>query len=161
MKEIKIATEMIWAKNKYDIMARGYEKYSAIKQMFKQSNSISNYSTIYNEIKMMRDLPYKTNAIVNTLEHIWGYFKKRATHEEKQQFFLYLEKIQKLPTQSFIQLPTEVAQLIIFAAYLAEKYAESYLQNTTILFPKLVWNEVTRKKSTIVITTAFYQQKRA
>lgn len=57
MKEIKIATEKLRAKNKYDIMARGYENYSTIKQMFKQINTISNYRTIYNEINIIRELP--------------------------------------------------------------------------------------------------------
>lgn len=156
MKEIKIATEMLWAKNKYDIMARGYENYSAIKHMFKQSNSVPDYSTIYYEIKMMRELPYKTKAVVNTLEHIWGYFKRKATHEEKQQFFFHLEKIQQLPTQSFIHIPTEIDQLITFFTELVQKYDEPYLRIATILFPQLVWNEVTRKKTTFVITNEFY-----
>jgi uncharacterized protein YbgA (DUF1722 family) len=156
MTVVKIATEMLWAKNKYEIMAKGYDKYSKIKTMFKEANSNDDYYQIYREIKIFKDLPYTKKAMKNTLEHIWGYFKRDASKEEKQLFFLLLDELEQLPMDSYVVVPLEVEKILSFAVELVETYNQLYLQNSTILFPQLVWNEVHRKKEVFFIDDKFY-----
>jgi uncharacterized protein YbgA (DUF1722 family) len=158
MRKIKITTEKLWARNKYDIMAKGYENYSCIKTMFKNADNIDDYYDIYEKLVLMRELPYTKKAIVNTLEHTWGYFKKKASNEEKQLFILLLKEIDTVPLESFISMPSQVEKVMTLIVLLAEKYEETYLLNSTFLFPRLLWNEVQLKKELFVITASFYEK---
>jgi uncharacterized protein YbgA (DUF1722 family) len=158
MRKIKIATEKLWARNKYDIMAKGYDNYSCIKTMFKNADNNDDYYTIYEKLVLMRKLPYTKKAIINTLEHTWGYFKKKASLEEKQLFFQLLEDLNKSSLESFISMPSQVEKVMTLIVLLAEKYEETYLLNSNFLFPQLLWNEVQLKKEISLITASFYEK---
>lgn len=156
IKKVKIITEKLWAKNKYDIMAKGYSYYTDIKTMFNEAQTNEDYFLIFEEIKKTRQLPYSKKAIVNTLEHVWGYFKKKATNDEKETFFSLLKQTKEAP-QSTINR-NEMEEILFFIHVLLTKYENSYLQNSTFLFSTTNWNEVVIKKVTIVVNEELYKR---
>ncbi|MCT8138156.1 YbgA family protein [Anaerobacillus sp. CMMVII] len=159
MTNIKIVTEKLWAKNKYEVMAKGYEHYLEVRTMLKQATTISDYALIYHKISTLREVPYKTKAMINTLEHIWGYFKKNASNEEKERFFQQLNDIRQVQIDSFTTLPEEVKKIFSFILQLLARYENDYLKNSTILFPDLIWNEVQQKKAFLISENTYQDVK--
>ena len=49
---------------------------------------------IRDRIQQALALPENRGQVSNAFQHIWGYFKKQATPEEKADFMLLLEKYQ-------------------------------------------------------------------
>ncbi|RXJ04064.1 DUF1722 domain-containing protein [Anaerobacillus alkaliphilus] len=159
MKKIKITTEKLWAKNKYDVMAKGYQHYSHVKTLFKQTTSTEDYLKIYLYIKATRENPYTTKGMINTLEHLWGYFKKTASTDEKQLFFTLLAKVKDITQTEFDEPPLEINETLSYLIQLLERYDQPYLKNSTILYSELLWNEVTLKKETYHLTENHYVEE--
>ncbi|MCD8503440.1 MAG: YbgA family protein [Bacillaceae bacterium] len=154
---IKTATEKLWAKNKYEIMGKGYNQYKRIKSSFSSVCSTLDYYLIFFDISSARTLPFSKKAIINTLEHIWGYFKKVATETEKHHFFTLLSSVKNLTEDHFCAFPKEVMECLSYVRELLGKYPNNYLMDSTILFPNLRWNEVVVKKQMIVLNEDFYR----
>ena len=70
-------------------------------------------------------LPENRGQVSNAFQHIWGYFKKQATAEEKADFMLLLEKYQHGQAQQ--------EDLIKGIQTLLERYPNRYLQDSTLL----------------------------
>ncbi|WP_216829943.1 DUF1722 domain-containing protein [Alkalihalobacterium elongatum] len=138
--------EKIWAMNKYEIMARGYDYYKEVSYTFRSLDSFTRIEALYVQMNSFLDLPYKKGAVLTTLEHVWGYFKRIATIDEKNHFFQAFEKCKLIEEPTFFQFPHEVEQCKDILRSLLKKYPNRYLQFSRFLYPEQKWNEVTLKK---------------
>ena len=76
-------------------------------------------------IKQAISLPEDKGQVTNALHHAWGYFKKSATKEEKDNFF---EMIEDYHTNN-----TTKEDLIEEVKKLLEKYPNMYLEESTFI----------------------------
>ncbi|TLS35829.1 DUF1722 domain-containing protein [Pseudalkalibacillus caeni] len=153
---VKVLVEKLWARNKYDVMARGYHYYKDIKEMFRNAVEKDHYLDIFREITCVRNEPYQSHNMRNTLEHMWGYFKKVASGSEKEAFFNLLSRMHSCP-DTYFSLPDEVESVIAFLNEMLDTYPNSYLSQSHILNKgKTSWNTVIYKKELYRINEAFF-----
>jgi len=107
-----------WAHHKYSIMARGYQYYKEIQSFMKNKKSlpIEQEGELILKIQNYMNFNIAEKALENTIQHLWGYFKKEATSEEKIYFLNISDSITKLK----------------FLFTLAKKYQKTYLLHSTI-----------------------------
>ncbi|NGP44740.1 YbgA family protein [Bacillaceae bacterium SIJ1] len=142
-KDIRKATEKLWAQNKYNSMAKGYSSYEAVKRAFSEASDISDYHRIFLRIQNLHYAPYSVKALVNTFEHIWGYFKNEASSEEKERFFELLSACQKFQEEDQQKyLPDEARRVIAYIHRLLHRHPVDYLNNSTLLFNTKAWNDI-------------------
>lgn len=110
-----------WAHHKYSIMARGYNCYKEIQALLNENNqcAIPEATFEFEKIMVMMNHPVIAPALKNTVDHLWGYFKRAAGREEKEEFMQKKEK-------------NILPELIPFMYKLALKYDSTYLQQSTI-----------------------------
>ena len=112
-----------WASEKYLVMAHSQAHYNALRQLFK-----GNQWTQEKELEFERLLKeaYQQTPTTKTLrtayQHIWGYFKKKATIPEKDR---YKELDQSLETRS--------VDMHQFLRDLTQKYQPAYLVQSRIM----------------------------
>ncbi len=110
-------TEKLWREEKYRVMFHSQKHYNLIRQAMRQELP-------YADIKqLIADALLQTptvGSMRNACQHMWGYFRKTATIEEKEH---YNELIQK----------AEYQNLLSFLQQTAIKYEVTYLQESTIL----------------------------
>lgn len=106
-----------WAQWKYFVMARSQREYLALRQLF-SGNQWSEDKTeqFYQHLRIVRELPVDVKAQRNAYEHVWGYFKKSASPQERQHFFVLLDRMTETEDEA---LP--------YLKELAEKYQTTYL----------------------------------
>lgn len=106
-----------WAQWKYFVMARSQKEYLVLRQLF-SGNQWSEKKTeqFYQHLAELKKLPINLNAQRNAYEHVWGYFKKVATIEEKQHFFTLLNQMTETNNDALSYLKK-----------LAQKYQTNYL----------------------------------
>lgn len=80
-------TELLWASEKYTVMAKGYNFYKDIQGIMREAQSAADYTEIEKRIVRLKQKPFDKKALIITLEHVWGYFKKTADESDKQHFF--------------------------------------------------------------------------
>ncbi|MBK1812980.1 YbgA family protein [Clostridium sp. YIM B02505] len=81
--------QQLWAKYKYCIMERSYYEYKKISKYFSEDNvKLDEIRQILGSALLM-DL--SKGQVINTLQHVWGYFKKIADEQEKISFFSSLK----------------------------------------------------------------------
>lgn len=81
-----------WARWKYFVMARSQKEYLALRQLFSGNQwSETKNKQFYQHLDIVKRMPVDLKSKRNTYEHVWGYFKKTATAEEKQHFFVLLD----------------------------------------------------------------------
>lgn len=106
-----------WARWKYLVMARSQKEYLALRQLFSGNQwSEKKNKQFYQHLDIVKRMPVDLKAKRNTYEHVWGYFKKTATAEEKQHFFVLLD-----------QLTERQDEVLPYLKKLAEKYQIMYL----------------------------------
>lgn len=115
--------QVLWAKNKYLVLSRSGNIYKEIREYLKQDQV--EVSHVEDLIQQAVALPENRGQVSNAFQHIWGYFKKQATAEEKAGFMLLLEKYQ------YGQASQE--DLIKGIQILLERYPNRYLQDSTLL----------------------------
>ena len=71
-------------------------------------------------------LPENRGQVCNAFQHIWGYFKKKASTIEKEDFMHLLLRYQSGQAEQK-DLVTAVKELLV-------KYPNPYLQKSTLLF---------------------------
>ncbi len=110
--------EKLWREEKYKVMYFSQRHYNLIRELLKDDPSMKELKSYIQEAySMMPTKGSKTNAY----EHMWGYFKKIATNDEKKMFFTLL-------------VHAEDDQVIKIYLYdLAKKYKVKYLTDSTIL----------------------------
>lgn len=112
-----------WAAEKYLVMAHSQTHYNALRQLFK-GNQWSEEKEV--EFERLLKEAYQAAPTTKTLrtayQHIWGYFKKKATSHEKDR---YKELDQSLETKS--------ADMHQFLRDLTQKYQPAYLVQSRIM----------------------------
>ena len=112
--------EVLWRENKYEVMSHSENSYRYIQKVLKEI-TLNDLSKLIEEAKV---IPRTEGSVTNTYQHIWGYFKKKATVEEKNKTFRLLNKFQK---------DNEEEELWTWLAELAKKYEQEYLLNSTLI----------------------------
>ena len=82
--------QVLWAKNKYLVLSHSSNIYKEIREYLKQDQV--EVSHVEDLIQQALALPENRGQVSNAFQHIWGYFKKQATPEEKADFMLLLER---------------------------------------------------------------------
>jgi UV DNA damage endonuclease len=110
--------EAEWARYKYFVLEKSPESYQAIRQMLKDKSAYPALE-MYHLIETVCRMPVEAGNGVNTAQHVWGYFKDKASESEKNRFQKILRKYALgeagvQPVKSMLRM-------------LAEKYGEDYL----------------------------------
>jgi uncharacterized protein YbgA (DUF1722 family) len=127
---MKKETELLWASEKYTIMAKGYAYYKNIQGNMREAETDEDFREIQQLIVKYKCEPYQVKAVVNTLEHVWGYFKKSADEEDKKHFFSLLNQLSESGTGTMDEIPNEMMH---FLQYLLKKYPSEYLKQSTFI----------------------------
>lgn len=112
------AIEQEWAKYKYLILEHSHKAYLQIRHLLKDKQTFPEQEFL---ILICQALQEKTDRLtkVNSIDHVWGYFKNTATQEEKE--------IYKNMWDSFIGDEIELSEMKAFLYALTQKYHVHYL----------------------------------
>ncbi|MGX7014474.1 YbgA family protein [Vagococcus silagei] len=118
-KELLHTFQKSWAQNKYWVMSRSQQQYNAIRLLAKGNDWSEEKHKQYQEILQRLEHVSPTEKTLRvTYQHIWGYFKRSATLDEKNKF-------KELSTNYLVNQP----QIEPFLKTLADKYKQEYLLN--------------------------------
>ena len=122
-KEERVQSQKLWAKNKYLVLSHSSKIYLEIRTYLKQEEVSQN--KVSELIKQAVSLPEDKGQVTNALHHVWGYFKKYATKEEKDNFF---EMIEEYHNNIY-----KKEDLIKEVKHLLNKYPNKYLEESTFI----------------------------
>ena len=114
------ALETEWARYKYSIMERSPCMYESIRTLLKEKASYPAVE-MYHMIEKAYSTPVQKSSAVNAAQHVWGYFKNKATQAEKSRFERMLKK--------YVSDDVSLASLKNCLSGIAKKYNEDYLLN--------------------------------
>ena len=83
--------ERLWAANKYLVLSHSNKIYLEIRNYLKQDEVRLDQVQAY--IDQALALPENPGQVVNAFQHIWGYFKKKATDSEKEMFMAAVKEL--------------------------------------------------------------------
>ena len=115
--------QKLWAKNKYLVLSHSSNIYKDIRQYLKQE--VVELSHVQELIDRACQIPEHRGQVCNAFQHIWGYFKKKATDAECKDYMLLLDRYR------FSQASKE--DVIVKTRDLLELYPNTYLQHSTLL----------------------------
>ena len=122
-KEERLRCQKLWAKNKYLVLSHSSKIYLEIRiYLMQEEVSIVKVSEL---IKQAVSLPEDKGQVTNALHHVWGYFRKFATKEEKDNFF---EMIEEYHNNKY-----KKEDLIKEVKHLLNKYPNKYLEESTFI----------------------------
>lgn len=111
-----------WARWKYYVMARSQAEYLALRKLFSGNQwNEEKEQEFLKRIQQIQKLPANPKAMRNAYEHVWGYFKKQATPDERNAFYQKLTEISENQDEA---LP--------YLIHLNEKYPNEYLTNSKL-----------------------------
>ena len=116
------ACELLWRSEKYKVMYYSQKHYNLIRQLMRTTPTLDQLQQLLKEA--YNEQP-TDGSKQNAIEHMWGYFKKIATLEEKDTYKKLLQSKQFSTLQSFLY-------------ELAIQYDVTYLLNSSILHEKTV-----------------------
>ena len=119
----KSQCQQLWDRNKYLVLSHSSNIYNEIRQYLK--NEEVEVSQVQEMIDRACQIPEHRGQVCNAFQHIWGYFKKKATDAERKDYMLLLDRYR------FGQGSKE--DLIAKTRDLLELYPNTYLQNSTLL----------------------------
>ena len=119
----KSQCQQLWARNKYLVLSHSSNIYNEIRQYLK--NEEVEVSHVQKLIDRACQIPEHRGQVCNAFQHIWGYFKKKATDAERKDYMLLLDRYR------FGQASKD--DLISKTRELLERYPNAYLQNSTLL----------------------------
>ncbi|EFE56797.1 YbgA family protein [Streptococcus oralis] len=119
----KSQCQQLWARNKYLVLSHSSNIYNEIRQYLK--NEQVELSQVQEMIDRACQIPEHRGQVCNAFQHIWGYFKKKATDAERKDYMLLLDRYR------FGQVSKE--DLIVKTRDLLELYPNTYLQHSTLL----------------------------
>lgn len=122
-KEERVQCQKLWAKNKYLVLSYSSKIYLEIRTYLKQEEVSQN--KVSELIKQAVSLLEDKGQVTNALHHVWGYFKKYATKEEKENFF---EMIEEYHNNIY-----KKEALIKEVKHLLNKYPNKYLEESTFI----------------------------
>lgn len=109
--------QVSWAKNKYWVMSRSQQAYNQIRTLAKGNDWSLEKQGKYEKILQELESVTPTDKTLRVAyQHIWGYFKKYATLEEKQYYLKMIDQSNVLDSQ-----------LESFLKELSIKYNQVYL----------------------------------
>ncbi|KEQ43857.1 hypothetical protein SK578_1618 [Streptococcus mitis] len=115
--------QQLWARNKYLVLSHSSNIYNEIRQYLK--NEEVEVSHVQELIDRACQIPEHRGQVCNTFQHIWGYFKKKATETERKDYMFLLERYHSgHATQE---------DLIAKTRDLLDRYPNTYLQHSTLL----------------------------
>jgi UV DNA damage endonuclease len=112
--------EAEWGRYKYSILERSPEIYNGIRHMLTDKRGYPAVE-MYCRIDAAWGIPVSIGNAVNAAQHVWGYFKDKATAAEKNRFQQLLDRY----ASGGSGLPSIKKHLLSFA----RKYKEDYLLN--------------------------------
>lgn len=115
--------QQLWARNKYLVLSHSSNIYNEIRQYLK--NEEVEVSHVQKLIDRACQIPEHRGQVCNAFQHIWGYFKKKATDAERKDYMLLLDRYR------FGQASKE--DVIAKTRDLLELYPNVYLQHSTLL----------------------------
>ena len=115
--------ERLWAANKYLVLSHSNKIYLEIRNYLKNEEVSLDQVQAY--IDQALDLPENPGQVVNAFQHIWGYFKKKATASEKEMFMSQLDSYAagQIPQHGLVKSVKE----------LLSKYPNRYLEESTLI----------------------------
>ena len=119
----KSQCQQLWARNKYLVLSHSSNIYNEIRQYLK--NEEVEVSHVQELIDRACQIPEHRGQVCNAFQHIWGYFKKKATDAERKDYMLLLDRYR------FGQASKE--DLIAKTRELLYHYPNTYLQHSTLL----------------------------
>ncbi len=119
----KSQCQQLWARNKYLVLSHSSNIYSEIRQYL--NNEQVEVSQVQEMIDRACQIPEHRGQVCNAFQHIWGYFKKKATDTERKDYMLLLD------CYRFGQASKE--DLITKTRDLLNRYPNTYLQHSTLL----------------------------
>lgn len=122
-KEERVQCQKLWAKNKYLVLSYSSKIYLEIRTYLKQEEVSQN--KLSELTKQAVSLPEDKGQVTNALHHVWGYFKKYATKEEKENFFEMIE--------GYHNNIYKKEDLIKEVKHLLNKYPNKYLEESTFI----------------------------
>ena len=115
--------QQLWARNKYLVLSHSSNIYKDIRQYLNQE--VVEVSQVQEMIDCACQIPEHRGQVCNAFQHIWGYFKKKATDAERNDYMLLLDRYR------FGQAYKE--DLIAKTRDLLDRYPNTYLQHSTLL----------------------------
>ena len=122
-KEERVQSQKLWARNKYLVLSYSSKIYLEIRTYLKQEEVSQN--KVRELIKQAVSLPEDKGQVTNALHHVWGYFKKYATKEEKDNFF---EMIEEYHNNKY-----KKEDLVKEVKHLLKKYPNKYLEESAFI----------------------------
>ena len=119
----KSQCQQLWARNKYLVLGHSSNIYNEIRQYLKQE--VVEVSKVKEMIDHACQISEHMGQVCNAFQHIWGYFKKKATDAERKDYMLLLD------CYRFGQASKE--DVIAKTRDLLERYPNTYLQHSTLL----------------------------
>ena len=114
-----------WAKYKYFVLGNSAKTYQEIRTLLKDKEN-PDVLTFYTLLEHAFDIPASKMSQINTLQHLWGYFKKRATPQEKKRFLSLLTGYEE-DTKSLSSLKNYLYKL-------SYRYSITYLLNSLYFY---------------------------
>ena len=115
--------QRLWARNKYLVLSHSSNIYNEIRQYLK--NEEAEVSHVQELIDHACQIPEHRGQVCNAFQHIWGYFKKQASLDERKDYMLLLD-CYRFGQASKQDLITKTRDLL-------ERYPNAYLQHSTLL----------------------------
>ena len=119
----KSQCQQLWARNKYLVLSHSSNIYNEIRQYLK--NEEVEVSHVQERIGRACQIPEHRGQVCNAFQHIWGYFKKKATDAERKDYMLLLDRYR------FGQ--ASKGDLIVKTRDMLDRYPNTYLQHSTLL----------------------------
>lgn len=110
-------TEQLWREEKYRVMFHSQKHYNQLRQAMRD---LLPHEQIEQLIEAALQQTPTDGSMRNACQHMWGYFRKVATIEEKQQYEQLL-------------ITGKITALLYFLQQLAIQYNITYLRESTIL----------------------------
>ena len=82
--------QQLWAENKYLVLSHSSNSYKDIRQYLKQE--VVELSQVQEMIDRACQIPEHRGQACNAFQHIWGYFKKKASLDERKDYMLLLDR---------------------------------------------------------------------
>ncbi|HFV7335507.1 TPA: YbgA family protein [Staphylococcus aureus] len=118
--------EQLWREEKYHVLLHSQQSYQMIRNALKKNLSLHQVQQMIDDALLIE--PSIGSVCNNAFDHMWGYFKKCANEEERQQ--------SKLLKADFINGKIDTQTLLGFLAELANKYDVQYLLQSRVLNTK-------------------------
>jgi len=117
--------EREWARYKYYVLSNSTKNYQAIRALLKDKSN-PDALKFYSLIEASLDCEITKNAQINTIEHMWGYFKKESTENEKKSFLKLL--------QGYKEDTKTLSSIRNFIYRLSYKYSIEYLLDSLYFY---------------------------